>query len=349
MIVPSSTSSSDTSSSELAPRTLWPASWLLALAIVLACIGSWEGFWRSRDFTPSVTDDAGLWALARHRANRLGEDAVVLVGSSRMQMDLQQAAFARATGWKPALQLAVVRGPSIPVLENLASDPEFRGTVICEVYPTLFFARTPQLDHMLDEYFRAFEEFSVGRRVEQHLSMAFQRSFVTRLPDLAPARLYPAWQRPGRLLPTYNAVISDDRFRYGDYFKIVNLRAANRANAGIYARTTPKLMTPSEVASRLEFVEELVGQIQSRGGQVIFVHLPASLHVLEYERRWWKRRDTWDRLAATTRASTVHYLDHPGLAMFDPPDGIHLARDAADVFSQRFGEILVELSLAPGH
>ncbi len=339
---------SSTSSSELAPRGQWPSSWLLALVIVLACMGSWEGFWRSRDFTPSVTDDAGLWALARHRANLLGEDAVVLVGSSRMQMDLQRNAFARATGWKPAVQLAVTRGPTIPVLENLASDPRFHGTVICEVYPTLFFAKTPQLDQMLDEHFRAFDESSAAKRIEQRLSMVFQRNFVSRLPDLTPARLYQAWQRPGRMLPTYNAIISDDRFRYGDYFKIANLRAANRRNAEIYEHTTPKLMTPAELTSRLDSVDELVGQIQSRGGQVIFVHLPASFHVLDYERRWWKRRDTWDKLAETTRASAVHYLDYPSLAVFKPPDGIHLARDAADVFSQRFGEILVELSLAPG-
>ncbi|MCH7598484.1 MAG: hypothetical protein IH973_01895 [Myxococcales bacterium] len=37
-----------------------------------------------------------MWALARHRANVHGAESVVLVGSSRMQMDIQQAAFAQA-------------------------------------------------------------------------------------------------------------------------------------------------------------------------------------------------------------------------------------------------------------
>lgn len=339
---------SSISSSELAPRALWPASWLLAFAIVSACIGSWEVFWRSHEFRPSVTDDAGLWALTRHRANMLGEDAVVLVGSSRMQMDLQRDAFARATGWKPALQLAVIRGPSIPVLENLANDREFRGTVICEVYPVLFFAKTPRIDRMLDDYFRAFEELSLGRRIEQRLSMMFQGNFVTRLPDLSFDRLRRAWQIQRIVLPSYNAVISDDRFRYGDYLKIPNLRKVNQLNAQIYSSTAPTLLKPWELARRLRRVDQFVRQIQARGGQVIFVHLPASLHVLDHELRWWKREDTWDKLAQATSASTIHYLDHPRLSHFDPPDGIHLGRDAADIFSQRLGEILVELSLAPG-
>ena len=66
--MPSSTSNSETvPRAETWPKALWPASWLLAIAIVSLCVGSWEVFWRNYDFVPSVTDDAGLWAHARHR------------------------------------------------------------------------------------------------------------------------------------------------------------------------------------------------------------------------------------------------------------------------------------------
>lgn len=321
---------------------------MLAFAIVVACIGSWEAFWRGHDFIPAVTDDVGLWALARHRANVHGAESVVLVGSSRMQMDIQQDAFARATGWHPVVQLAVVRGPTLPVLENLANDPKFRGTVLCEVYPVLFFANTPNIDHMLDEHFRAFENLSLGRRIEQQLSMMFQRSFVTRLPDLSSERVYKAWGAGRLLRPGYNAFISDERFRYGDYLKIPNLELHNRANANLYATTRPKMFNPSELARRLRKVGQWVDQIHDRGGQVIFVHLPAALFVLEHEERWWKRENTWDKLAAATNAGMLHYQDYPRLDAFRPPDGIHLGHRAADIFSGRLGDILVEMSLAPG-
>jgi hypothetical protein len=305
-------------------------------------------YWRSHDFTPSVADDVGLWALARHRANLQGEGAVVLVGSSRMQMDIQRDAFARATGWPPAVQLAVVRGPSVPVLENLANDPDFLGTVICEIYPVLFFANTPNIDSMVEGHLRAFAEFSQGKHVEQHLSMMFQRSFVTRLPDLSLERIRQSFDLKRMLRPTYNAIVSDERFRYGDYTKIPNLRQHNEVSAQLYANTKPKVFSPSQFAKRLREVEQMVQKIHGRGGRVIFVQLPAALFVLEHEERWWKREANWDKLVRSTSADTLHYQDYRRLDAFRPPDGIHLGRAAADIFSARFGEILVERSLAPG-
>ena len=339
---------SSTSSSEPGVKSNWGASIALALAIVCACVGGWEIYWRSHGFVPSVTDDAGLWALMRQRANDLGKDAVVLVGSSRMQMDIQRDAFARETGWKPAVQLAVVRGPSVPVLENLANDPAFLGTVVCEVNPVLFFADTPKIDRMLDSYFEAFREWSTGKYVEQRLSMWFQRNFVSRLPDLAFSQLRVAWEH-GRLpLPEYNAIISEDRYRYGDYLKFVGLRYANKQIAGFLEETTPKVMSPSVFAERLRRVHSYVAAIKARGGNVIFIHLPSSQHVLEYERRWWKRSEFWDNLAKATDATSIHYEDYPELSKFVPPDGDHLGRVAAQHFSASLGRILVEKGLAPG-
>jgi len=311
-------------------------------------VGGWETFWRTHDFEPTLADDAQLWARTRARANELADTAIVLVGSSRMQMDIQQAGFARATGWPPALQLAVVRGPSYPVLADLAQDERFRGVAVVEINPVLFFAHTPNIDRMLEGHIAAFESLTPGARVEQRLAMLFQSSFVTRLPDLGVEPLSRAWSF-GRLpLPSYNASVSEDRFRSGDYLKIKNLPAANRANARLMRSTTPRVLEPSQLAERLRAVDGFVRAIRERGGDVVFVHLPSSLHVLEYEERWWPRERSWDLLAEATEAPAVHYLDHPTLRSFDPPDGDHLGRDAADLFSERFGAVLVSLGIAPG-
>ena len=346
--MPSSTFNSDPSGPGSETGTNWRASYVLAFVMVVACVGSWEGYWRDHGFEPSVTDDAGLWGLARHNANVLGEDAVVLVGSSRMQMDVQRDAFAHATGWAPAVQLAVVRGPSVPVLENLANDPGFVGTVICEVNPVLFFADTPNIDHMLDAHFEAFRTFSYGSHVEQRLSMSFQQRFVTRLPDLAYEPLRESWEA-GRLpLPSYNAFITEDRYRFGDYDKFGHLRWANKRIARLLRNTIPKVMPPSAFAKRLRHVNALVELIHARGGDVVFIHLPSSNHVLKYEREWWGRSEFWDKLVAATDATTIHYEDDPVLARFSPPDGDHLGRMRAEEFSLRLGELLVKKGVAPG-
>jgi len=315
---------------------------------VLAGVGSWEVYWRSHGFVSSVIDDTGLWALARHRANDLGEDAVVLVGSSRMQMDIRRGAFARATGWRPAIQLAIVRGPSVPVLKNLAEDPNFLGTVICEVNPVLFFGDTLMIDRTLDEYFRAFEETSIGKRIEQRLTMAFDSKLVTRLPELGFEPLREAWGYGRRPLPSYNAVISSDRYRTGDYRKFVRLKQANERNALTLANAQAKVMSPSRFARRLRVLGALVEAIRARGGDVVFVRLPSSNHVLEFERRFWQRDAFWEPLVLATSASTVHYEDDPILSKFVPPDGDHLGGRWASLFSERLGRILVERGIAPG-
>ncbi len=329
-------------------RGLWPSHWLTALAILIAVVGGWEVFWRVHDFEPTLSDDPALWARTRERANERARDAVVLVGSSRMQMDIQQEPFARATGWAEPLQLALVRGPSAPVLEHLAEDERFVGVAIVEINPVLFFAHTPNIDRMLEEHIATFESLTPGARFEQRLAMVFQSHFLTRLPDLGYEPLKRAWKHGRYPLPSYNATVSEDRFRAGDYLKIPNLRNANAANARLMRSTTPRVLTPYQLAERLREVDGHVRAIRVRGGDVIFVHLPSSLHVLEYEKRWWKRADTWDELVEATDAWTVHYLDHPTLRSFDPPDGDHLGRNAAEFFSERFGDVLVELGAAPG-
>ena len=54
-----------------------------------------------------------------------------------------------------------------------------------------------------------------------------------------------------------------------------------------------------EVVGKDSFV---ISKIESRGGRVVFVHLPSSLHILEYERRWFQRDRFWNVFAEQTSA-----------------------------------------------
>ena len=356
MIVPSSTSSSSRpagGAGQSAGRdsplpSLWPGSWALAIALVVLVLGSWEAYWRTREFVPSLSDDGSLWALTRVRVNRQGGDAVVLVGSSRMQMNVHQETFAVTTGWEPALQLAVVSGASVPVLRSLAEDEEFRGTAIVEINPVLFFARTPRIDHEMVDYVEIFEDWSVPKEIEQRLRMILQRNLISRLPKLAPEKLWKKRRRLRGPRPGYNDVVTEDRFRYGDYRKFRDLPNANRRNAKLVAETTPNRLVPASFELRYANVARWVEQIRERGGRVIFVRLPSAIFVRESESRWFPRMEYWDRFADVVSAPTLHYLDYPRLARFNPPDGDHLGKSDAIRFSRVLGEILVRKGLAPG-
>jgi hypothetical protein len=318
------------------------------MALVVLCIVGWEAFWRAQDFVPSLSDDAMLWSRTRQQATDLGRDAVVLVGSSRMQMGLHRDTFAQATGWSPAVQLALVRGPSLPVLRNLAEDQEFRGTVICEISLPLFFGQTEGFVREVEQYIAVYEQRSLADRFEQQLAIWIQGNFVTRLSRLSPLVIRNAILFDQMPTPRYEGVIAEDRFRYADYTKVASLPALHRRISKELAKSDPLRATPKILRDRMAEVEQLLGAIRSRGGNVIFVRLPSHAMVLAREQTWFPRAQWWDVFAAQTSAETIHYRDDPILAEIRPPDGDHLRKLQAIKFSRRLGQLLVKRGLAPG-
>ncbi len=319
------------------------------IVLVVLCVVGWESFWRAQDFVPSLSDDAMLWSRARQQATDLGADAVVLVGSSRMQMGIHRETFARATGWAPPVQLALVRGPSVPVLRHLADDEAFRGTVICEISLPLFFGHTEGFVREVERYIEVYEERNLADRFEQRLAMWAQGNLVSRLSRLSPLVIRNAIIFRQMPTPRYEGVIAEDRFRYANYAKVPNIAALHRRISSQLAKSDPLLAPPDMLRDRMAGVEQMVAAIRSRGGDVAFVRLPSAAMVLAREEKWFPRSDWWDVFAQQTRATTIHYRDDPVLAEILPPDGDHLGRFQAVKFSRRLGRLLVERKIGGGH
>jgi hypothetical protein len=344
--VRSSTSNSRSRSSS-SIRTLWPRLWIPALLLIALGIGAWEVYWRGHGFMPSLGDDAMLWAISRQQASD-STPAPVLVGSSRMQMDIDRERFSAATGWEPAVQLAIVRGPSLPILRSFAFDPDFRGEILCEVNPSLFFAQTPNLDREVEDYMATFENRTIFDRVEQRIGMIVQGNLVTRLPDLRPGIIFKAIHFRQMPQPGYMGGIGADRFRYADYKLVPNPSAMRKRIRKALSLSDPRPLESAEFEQLLQDVEGMVEALRVRGGRVTFIRLPSAGDVLARERRWWDRRQWWDVFAAQTRAATIHFQDYPLLAVFAPPDGDHLGRRGAMHFSERLGHVLTKRRIAPG-
>ncbi len=68
------------------------------------------------------------------RAAALGDAAVILVGTSQMQMGIDLPTMQRYSRDTP-VQLAISASPFMPVFENLANDPRITGTVIVSWVP----------------------------------------------------------------------------------------------------------------------------------------------------------------------------------------------------------------------
>ncbi|HEX5305977.1 MAG TPA: hypothetical protein VFW82_07825, partial [Dyella sp.] len=76
--------------------------------------------------------------MQRHRIHRGEGNATVLIGSSRTLFDVQLPVWQQLAGERP-IQLALEGTSALPVLQDLADDPDFTGRLLVGVTPSLFF------------------------------------------------------------------------------------------------------------------------------------------------------------------------------------------------------------------
>jgi len=206
--------SSTFDSDRIVPAQRWGTVLALVVIIEIACVASWESFWRARYFVPDDYEDTpAVWQIQRERATG---GATVLIGSSRMWEDVDLTAWERAAGTRP-IQLAIAGRNPRPVLRELAADPLFHGLVVCEVTPYLFFVEP---ETATTDFMRRGRAQTLSQRASNRLSMMLERwlAFVdneTRISTLwkrAPfppnCRICPGGPRRGRMLPGFTMLAS---------------------------------------------------------------------------------------------------------------------------------------------
>ena len=120
------------------PAQPWGRILLGALALFVLLMAAWEWHWRAYGAAPGYRNSDGAWADQRRRLNTGEGGKTVLIGSSRMLFDVQLPEWERATGERP-IQLALEGTSPLPVLEDLAVDPDFTGRLVVDTTPTSLF------------------------------------------------------------------------------------------------------------------------------------------------------------------------------------------------------------------
>lgn len=313
------------------------------LALVL--LAAWEIHWRCAGFTPVIEDDLGIWALLR-RAVQDGEGPdATLLGSSRMQLDVDPRIFAAATGKKAAM-LAIDGSSPLPVLADLAENSSFSGLVLCSLLPQ-WLADGGGDRGRSAKWVRKFHQQKWSFWIETRLSLLLQSHFVFRYPGLLPDELWSKFRENKMPQPPY-APMQRNRYRPADYEKadIAGLRAARTGRQRqIVGAAEP--LAGEEFAARVNTIETMVRKIRQRGGRVVFLRLPSCGEILKLEEKTWPREKYWDRFAAATSARTIHFADYPSLSGFDCPDGSHLDRRAAGTFTRALAAILGQGGVQP--
>lgn len=328
------------------PAGPWRSIAALTLAVFVAALAGWEGYWRSAWFVPSYRNSDGLWTLTHDRIDREGPGGTVIVGSSRVLFDLNLEAWREETGTLP-IQLALEGTGARPFLAHIAQDTEFSGLLVVGVTPPLFFPSEPGLRTAILDYLR---KESPAQRVSQLLSMTFLEPYLAFYdPDTAwftvleRQKFWPEREGKSPSFPKVRKLSLTRRTRQNDMWNRVELDPEYRKMAqdtwlAFLHAPRPPLPPPEELKKQFEALLEAVAtdvrRIRERGGEVVFVRAPSSGPFLEAEKQGFPRERTWDPLLRAADAAGVHYEDHADLQEVELPEWSHIRAQDTERFTR---------------
>ncbi|HEY1075958.1 MAG TPA: hypothetical protein VGE51_04660 [Fontimonas sp.] len=351
--VRSSTSSSESSDFErLIPAGDWLPAVTVAVVLTLCAVTAMEWWLSVRGFRPTVSDSARLWIDQRARASALGSKALILVGASRVQMDLDLDELRAATGLEP-VQLAVDGSSFIPVLEDLAMDPQVKGQIIVGYQDNVLIE--PRIDHasalvkqwqemkpapdaktwrlptfawtegFFDELFRThLRSYADGANPISTLTLRLldpraTPQYLNMTPNRARRADYRMTDMPAFYFRRVMRNLGDDAPRVADGTSWEQLeRLLSRTIDGLSASSE------NEFANSVRIVSDMTRIINERGGKTYFVVFPTSGLVKAIDNKRYPRELFWDTFVTATPASTLHFEDSAELKSFQCPDGSHL-------------------------
>lgn len=301
---------------------------------------------------PGVRDDTALWGLARSRANN--PDALVLIGDSRMQLDIDVGKLSALSG-KPVIQLAIDGQTYAPVLQDLADDPRFRGTVLVAANNTpppagqgereaeariahwhrnMDGQQAPLIAAWLGLELQGVSGWFASDLPRQEIFrriMAGTKSsnYLVTLPDRSRRADYgpPPLQAQfyvRRVLRNYGKPFDDHGIR--------DMAGFDARIEALLAQEKPRQLPGFE--QRVAQIGAWVNRIRARGGQVVFIALPRSGMVRRIEDVRFPRAIYWDRFVAGIGGTAIYFADEPALAAYRPPDGSHLDQKQIGPFTE---------------
>lgn len=338
--MPSSTSNS----SVRAPDGPWLRIWIIALIIAAVALAGLEAGWRSLGFEPESPDNTERWVLYREAATRHGSDAVALVGSSRLQLDIDPDLLSQGLGGRPVQQLAINGSSPFPILENLAKDEGFTGTVVVEYVPARFSTNHPETWAKARSFVSAWKSRSWDLPMELAFRGFVQQRLALIRSDLSVINVLNGLIKDRQLpQPSYMTVLPNRHIR-GNY-AMVDAAALDRKWAAGYA--SRELLTEDGLEERISLLAGWVSTIEQRGGRVVFFRINSDTTVRALEAERFPRASYYERYRSKAGGEWIHFEDDPVLSEIGCGDGSHI--DQADVpeMSSRLAELLLPILAGP--
>lgn len=306
---------------------------------------------------PLNLDTKELWAAQRARASSLGKDALILVGTSRIQLGMDLDILEDVLNLTP-VQLAIDGNPFMPVLEDLVADPSITGTIILS------------LDNgaigPLTKRYRSTEwvEF-YNREYRDLFSPALEKRLKAKVKSLS--NIYSSGVPLFRLLkfatgrepaPKHYLKTDARRERDADYrmvrqpdFYLARAIRHLGQNVDLTGVTTlpqaiqrirdsiPTRSYQKHQISNFSYINEITQKLRQRGVRIIFVRFPTSDLVWEIDQAKLPKEYYWDQFARYSLAPTIHFMDYPEL-QFKLADGSHLDQSQKQEFTRSLARII---------
>ena len=272
---------------------------------------------------------------------------VAIVGDSRILFDTDLDRFEALTGSRP-VQLAIHGTSALTLLEDAASNPNFRGLLIVGLADTMFF----QPFDGYGEYVRRRGDFtSPSGRLGIEIDHVLQRRLAFldsnhRLSVVA-----------HRLDPDFRAGVEGPKHDIWKVSEVGENRATwmwPRIEYDPFYRDRTRWAwkgfkekypyTPQLIAKGHARAKAAVDKIRARGGEVVFVRPPSAPQLRVNEEAQVPKAKGWDRLLRNTRSVGVHIDDLPQAQNLVLPEWSHLNRKCAAVFTDAYVRRLTELT-----
>ena len=333
------------------PPQPWNRIFLIAVILLLLLTAAWEVYWRSFGVLPAYRNSDDSWAAQRRRINHGEGGKTVLIGSSRTLFDVQLPVWQALSGERP-IQLALEGTSAMPVLEDLAADPDFTGRLLVGVTPGLFFTGRALREDVIAYTRKQGPSQRSGHWLSQHFIEPWFAFYDSDFALAAVIKRQPWPARPGMHEPPAVRKLSvQDADRNTRMWSKVetdaDYRAARREGwVARFAKTPPVLDTPEKreklFGQQIAKARAAIAKLRARGVRVVFVRQPSAGDFLAWEARDFPRAESWDRLLKETGAPGIHFEDYPALQGYQLPEWSHLSAAEAD----RYTAALLPLVLA---
>ena len=307
--------------------------WVGGLLVVVLLLGGLEVFWRQKGFISDIFAWEELWAYHRERVQGAGREMVVLLGGSRMQIGFRPEAFREVRPDLELAQLADAGKSPLMALWDLARDESFAGVVVCAV-PEVSTLPGANGQQELVRWFH--EEWTPGEKASLLIAAPLQANLVFLQPRLRGPKLL-ASLSDGRLPPVNYYRTWFDRSR-DMYFEKLNPNAIQgliKARMKVAERLLPP-DPPADIDAWDRHTGRMIRfgrEIESRGGQVVFVNFPVRGVFRDLQDRYFPRELYWDRFA-TAGMQSLHWRDMPGQEALRLPDDSHLDAESGSHFTR---------------